>query len=430
MRTPGFEMPQRREGREKNSPFLFESYGESAMNAKHPEHPNEDAFFTDSQSGAFGVFDGVGGHASGKIASTETKRYIAERMKNIPNEFTLQQAEAAVTSILQGANEVLYQSGQRENEERFTTASVVYIWEGDTGERKAIIGNVGDSRVYLQRGGTLEQITYDDNELRTYTENETQGRQLQAKMNNVADPEAELSENERILFKYRHTITQAIGFQSVEPRISVVDIGENDLILACSDGLSDNLADKEIEQRLRAHTDNQATVKTLIQDARARSLDKEHPRRKPDDTTAVIVECKKKNIEFKIGAMVRVQRESSGPIEEGWKIEGVNSTKNTITVVREIDGGKLEKHFSRAKLERINKPATVADIKTAENFVQLLDTLSRVQGLQGTGETGEYYTSKELVTAVTEVVQNGAPITNVTRTGGLREKVIDILQPK
>ena len=93
-----------------------------------------------------------------------------------------------------------------------TTASVVYIWEGGSGERKAIVGNVGDSRVYLLRNGRLKQITLDDNCVRLTIPNKKQARLLQSKLNNITDPQSQLTDSEQMLFNSLNKMTTRVLF--------------------------------------------------------------------------------------------------------------------------------------------------------------------------------------------------------------------------
>jgi protein phosphatase len=176
-----------------------------------------------------------------------------------------------------------------------TTASVGLILQSKEGENKAIIGNVGDSRVYLLRNNILEQVTLDDSPTYRRLE-ENLNRQLQTKLSNVVNPIDELTKQEQNSFYSRNEISQALGLTGTIPRISIVDLLNNDKLLVCSDGISDNLTDIEIQTILNSTSDADAAIQKLIEDSQARSRES-HARAKPDDMTALIIEQATENLE-------------------------------------------------------------------------------------------------------------------------------------
>jgi protein phosphatase len=172
-----------------------------------------------------------------------------------------------------------------------TTASIVKLWEGPQGERKAVIANVGDSRVYIYRAGYLEQSTLDDNVVTQEIgsgQDKQEVRNLQHKLNNVADPET-LDAEEHELFENRNKITHYLGVPGVKPRIYAIDIQKGDKLVLTSDGIHDNLRDDEIAQIVGLSPDNKTAVETLTRASLARSQE-EHPRAKADDMSAIVVE--------------------------------------------------------------------------------------------------------------------------------------------
>ena len=92
---------------------------------------------------------------------------------------------------------------------------------------RAVIGHVGDSRVYRLRAGALEQLTVDHS--------------LWAQL---AAAGAELPEREE--FAYKHVVTRALGTPTAEPDLRVEAALAGDVFLLCSDGLSEVLADEAI----------------------------------------------------------------------------------------------------------------------------------------------------------------------------------------
>lgn len=273
-------------GRERNP---ISVYGKSVASERHPER-NEDAMLVMQERSIFGVFDGIGGYAGGDKASRIAKDIVGRTLQRLPERPTLQQAQTAVSHSLMEAHEAVLNEGEKEMNNMATTASLLLMWNGPGEERKAIIGNVGDSRVYLLRERKLEQVTIDDNGVHLSLPNENDARQLQAKLNNTVDPERELTRNEQDLFHSRNEITQALGFsEPIEPRITTIDLLPNDRLLVCSDGISDNLTDREVQTIMESNPAINVAVQKLIEASQTRSRTK-HPRAKPDDMTALIVD--------------------------------------------------------------------------------------------------------------------------------------------
>lgn len=99
-----------------------------------------------------------------------------------------------------------------------------------TGEH-AVIGHVGDSRVYRLRDGALAQMTVDH----------SMAAQLEA---SGIKPDAN--------FAWRHVVTRALGTQTAEPEVQSAAIACGDVFLLCSDGLSEVLDHARIAELLAA----------------------------------------------------------------------------------------------------------------------------------------------------------------------------------
>ena len=159
-----------------------------------------------------------------------------------------QQIKDAIYNALQDANQCVYNQAQVEKSDMGTTGVVAYIWEGQ-GKQKAIVGSVGDSRAYIYRRGKVEQITLDDGIVKMVTKDDEQkARVIQARLNNVINPNdpSQLAPEERYLYDKRNLITQAIGTKNIVPNTYVIDLQPGDKLLLASDGVTDNLTDKEI----------------------------------------------------------------------------------------------------------------------------------------------------------------------------------------
>ncbi len=197
---------------------------------------NEDAFLADAGLGLFVVCDGVGGRARGEIASQETVEFIHDWIRSDTTDIdiartraldepAIQRLGALVRGAVQNACYMVHSMGEIDPERRgmSTTASMALVAAGI-----AIVGWVGDSRVYLARGNEITQIT-DDHTLVNY----------QVKQGVLTADQARRS-------KMKHVITRAVGHRDfVEVDIRTVPLHHGDKLLLCSDGLHEYLEQRD-----------------------------------------------------------------------------------------------------------------------------------------------------------------------------------------
>ncbi|MGH7593535.1 MAG: PP2C family protein-serine/threonine phosphatase, partial [Gemmatimonadales bacterium] len=118
---------------------------------------NEDSYLMANDRGLFIVADGMGGHAAGEVASDMATRIIAEEFRparGMSDEELMSQLVGSIRS----ANESIFRRTLSEHDKRGmgTTTTVLNLLP-----RRYLIGQVGDSRAYLLRGGVLSQLTKD-----------------------------------------------------------------------------------------------------------------------------------------------------------------------------------------------------------------------------------------------------------------------------
>jgi protein phosphatase len=120
---------------------------------------NEDNFTVDSSPtrGIFIVADGMGGHAAGEVASEMAVQIVQRELAGVK---TLDGDDVVklVSSALKRANRAIHDRTLTEVDKQGmgTTASVLLVSGG-----RYLIGQVGDSRVYLLREGSFSQLTKD-----------------------------------------------------------------------------------------------------------------------------------------------------------------------------------------------------------------------------------------------------------------------------
>lgn len=193
--------------------------------------------------------DGVGGGNSGEIASRTAVSEIANYVVNHPLGILEDKYEIVgyMKDAFEKANTKIYDMA-REYEENFgmaTTAIIIYVHKG-----KAYIGNIGDSRVYLYRNGDYLQLTEDHTYVNTLV-----------KAGILSKEEADQDERKNVIIK-------ALGAEpSVEPDFFQVEVMEGDILLACSDGLYDEVSDEEIIEVIREKENMNDLAAELIERA-------------------------------------------------------------------------------------------------------------------------------------------------------------------
>lgn len=263
----------------------------SIPSSGHGPDGNEDMTLCAENEGLFGVFDGMGGMEGGMLAALSAQQYFEMHAKSFQHATTFQGAQEIMRRMFVGANaHILDLVDSKVGPFGMgTTASVVKIWENPDGTRKAIIGNVSDSRVYVLRAnGKLEQITLDDC---VYSRKlpEVAARAMQSRLSNVTR-RSEMSAQEAEYFDSRKYIDQPIGTKTFAPHVYAIDFFPGDRIVICSDGVHDNLTDEELRLALCARKCSpQQSAAYVAQKARERAVTVGHLRAKDDDTTIVVI---------------------------------------------------------------------------------------------------------------------------------------------
>ncbi len=190
---------------------------------------NEDAYKYSAEHGVYVVCDGMGGAAAGEIASSMAVETMLRLLVTRDGETSL---EVAVVEAVRAANEAIHSRAEIDfhlNGMGTTLAGLV------TEGRRVLVFNVGDSRSYLLRGGRLEQISQDHSLV-----------EEQVRMGQMSKEEAQHS-------PLRNVITRALGTQpSVEPDLFPIEAEAGDIFLLCSDGLTGEVPDLQIELLLAA----------------------------------------------------------------------------------------------------------------------------------------------------------------------------------
>lgn len=258
-----------KESVEEKSDILINCSGKTVEKEGVPGRVNEDAILVSAEANAIGVFDGMGGMRNGQVASSQTRDILLQAINEIKGH-TREQVSMALDQA--------FAKAQSEVNRGATTASVAIVtWDGQ--EIGLECRNIGDSRIYLLRSGKLDVLTLDD-----IPHPEAQG------YFSSAMSESDLPEWCRGLFRNRHMVTGGIG-EGSRSRVHAfhTKLQAGDLVLAVSDGICDNLTNKEIESgSVRALAEGRDIADVLLDMARRRSRERSF-RSKEDDMSVVVL---------------------------------------------------------------------------------------------------------------------------------------------
>lgn len=221
---------------------------------------NEDAFV--AQANVFAVADGMGGHNAGEVASALA---VDGLRRAAATGFSA--AEGLVAAI-NTANTTIHEASGGLSEQRgmgTTLTALVPLVAADGEPQRVVVANVGDSRIYLWRGGELKQVSADHS-------------YVQELLSEGLITAAEARTHPR-----RNIVTRALGIEGdVNADSWVLPMVIGDRYVLCSDGLVDEVDDEEIAAILRASTNPQVAADHLVRVAN------DHGGR--DNTTVVVVD--------------------------------------------------------------------------------------------------------------------------------------------
>lgn len=159
------------------------------------------------------VADGMGGHAAGEVASKVVIAALAPLDDDEPSEDLLGQLREAVEDGNGAISELV--AADPDLDGMGTTLTAILFSGGKLG-----LLNVGDSRTYLHRGGTLTQITHDDTFVQSLID------------------EGRITPEEANTHPQRSLLLRALTGHEVEPSLTIREARPGDRYVLCSDGLS------------------------------------------------------------------------------------------------------------------------------------------------------------------------------------------------
>jgi len=224
----------------------FEFY--SATDIGRARNNNEDSVAVDPASSLVVLADGMGGYNAGEVASQIATTFISAELGR-----WLAQAAASATDAdvrramdicVDNANRAIFNAASSNPQYAgMGTTLVVGVFR----EGRLLLGHVGDSRGYRLRAGKFMRITHDHSLLQ---------EQIDAGL---------ITEEQAAFSSHKNLVTRAVGVEdSVTLESRSHELLPGDLVLLCSDGLSDMLDDEHIGHVLQSSDDIQAIAHALI----------------------------------------------------------------------------------------------------------------------------------------------------------------------
>ena len=210
---------------------------------------NEDAIGADPSCGLFVLADGLGGYNAGEVASVMAISAVLDRLSaalatSKAGEVPFAPDEAIYDTVGE-INATIYNAALNSAAFEGMATTLVIAWFLGT---RLWIAHTGDSRLYRFRNGHLEQLTRDHSFSQEL---------LDAGM---------VTEEEARLLPAKNLVTRALGAAAdIEPEIQDVDVQDGDLLLLCSDGLTEMVGTYEIAGLLSiGEDDTHETARRLI----------------------------------------------------------------------------------------------------------------------------------------------------------------------
>lgn len=214
---------------------------------------DDDHHVMGEHGGLFLVADGMGGGAAGEVASRMAVDLVAQNLVDrlrVEPSLNQQSFSRIFKASIEDANRAVFQEAQRDVHLKGmgTTLTAVAAY-GTT----LFFAQLGDSRAYLIRNGSITQMTQD------------QSLVAQLVASGALTPEEAKSHPQR------NVILQALGLEEkVDVIMSYQNLKLNDRIVLCSDGLSGKLGAEEVNEVLHTWARPKDTCQRLIDLARER----------------------------------------------------------------------------------------------------------------------------------------------------------------
>lgn len=196
---------------------------------------NQDSICLANEHYFYAVADGMGGHNGGDIASQLSVKVIPEFLEKNP----ASEPQALMKNVILEVNRAILKKAEERPELQGmgTTLSAIYF-QGQT----LVIGNVGDSRVYMINNNKIYQMTRDHSF-------------VQEKLNLGI-----YSRDEAVKDPQKNVLVRSVGFEAdINVDVFNYRVCKNDVFMICSDGLHGKVSDGDILQIIQQNINDPAT---------------------------------------------------------------------------------------------------------------------------------------------------------------------------
>lgn len=193
----------------------------------------------------FVIADGMGGHKCGEVASKQAVDSVCNLL--LKADWEKENISEMLSDIIVKVNDEIYNfSLLDEATQGMGTTLIITVLKN----RKLYIGHVGDSRVYIIREDSIEKVTWDHSFIEELVKN------------------GSITRDEAVNHPKRNLITRAVGYElGLQVDTYEIDLKDNDIILLCTDGLTNMLTEEEILDIIKNNEEPQDACDTLIQKA-------------------------------------------------------------------------------------------------------------------------------------------------------------------
>lgn len=212
---------------------------------------NEDCggFFWNDNSLLAVVADGMGGHQAGDIASEMAVKFLEEEWKKVDKELTPSEAEKWLSDTIVAANQKLYEFSKSKSEYAGMGTTIVAVI---CTESNVTLAHIGDSRIYMLNEKGFSLLTEDHSLVNELVKN------------------GQITKEEAEHHPRKHILLRALGTEAhVMIDVRSLNWEENDVVLLCTDGLTNKVDERELEQIIRTPQTLEKQADELISMANA-----------------------------------------------------------------------------------------------------------------------------------------------------------------
>ncbi len=193
------------------------------------------------------IADGMGGRSFGEQAATAAVETTEDALAELLDTHQVGEvvvADALATALRRANSRVYELASEADDRKGMGTTCVAAVVEGE----RLYVAHAGDSRAYLLRDGILRQITHDHSYVAE-----------QVRAGAITEEGARSS-------RFRNIITRAVGIEpTLDAEVSEADVQPGDMLLLCTDGLSNVVVEEDIVRALMQAPSPQSAADRLVQ---------------------------------------------------------------------------------------------------------------------------------------------------------------------